>query len=52
MSNTEIHLVIQPARSYSQKRRLAKHLRANGKPEEAIKKIVWHPENSPKKGKS
>ena len=49
MSNTEIKLVLQPPRSKSQKRRLARRMRGRGVPEAEIKRVVWHPENSPTK---
>lgn len=51
MSETEIHLRLQPPRSYMQKRRLARRMRGRGAPAEEIKRIVWHPENAPYKGK-
>lgn len=52
MSDTETRLVLQPPRSKSQKRRLSGHMRARGVFEKEIKRVVWHPENSPTKRKS
>lgn len=49
--STEIRLVLQPPRSYNQKRRLASRMRGRGATEQEIKRVVWHPENSPVKGK-
>lgn len=46
-----IPLDIQPPRSYSQKRRLARNLRSQGIDEKKIKNIVWHRDNAPKKGR-
>lgn len=51
MSETNIPLQIQPPRSYRQKRRLARNMRSKDIPEKEIKRVVWHRENSPKKGK-
>lgn len=50
MAVTNIVLKIQPPRSYNQKRRLARRMRGKGRPKEDIKRVVWHPETSPKKG--
>lgn len=49
MSDTNIPLQIQPPRSYSQKRRLARNMRSKGISEKEIKRVVWHRENSPTK---
>lgn len=49
MQPTYIDLKIQPPRSKNQKVRLANNLRKKGYPEDIIKKICWHRENSPKK---
>lgn len=46
-----IELRLQPPRSYQRKRRLASRLRSRGATEEEIKRVCWHPENSPYKGK-
>lgn len=47
-----IQLQLHPPRKYQSKRRLARNMRKKGYSEEHIKRVVWHPENSPNKGKS
>lgn len=42
--------VIQPARNYNQKRRLARALRAKGRAYD-IPRVVWNKDNAPKKGR-
>lgn len=46
-----IELRLQPPRSLNQKKRLARHMRERGATDIEIKRVCWHPENSPTKRK-